>query len=126
MAMADTNSMQDRRNEPRLLCADLVKIEWKDKTGRVRKAVANLEDISLSGACVQLDNAIPARTPVRITYPSGKFTGEVRYCVFREIGYFVGIQFDDGAKWSQRQFRPLHLFDPRRLSPREEDRSNAS
>lgn len=99
-----------------MLCADLVDVRWKDKTGHSKRSVANLEDISLSGACVQVDNAIPLGSAVRITYPKGEFTGVVRYCHFREIGYFVGIQFEPGSKWSPKDFRPLHLLDPRKLS----------
>lgn len=108
--------MRDRRSEPRLLCADLVEIQWKDKSGRRRRAVANLEDISACGACLQLETAIPLHTPVVLSYPTGDLTGTIRYCVYREIGYFLGVQFDDGIKWSQRSFKPQHLFDPRRLS----------
>jgi hypothetical protein len=108
--------MRDRRAEPRLLCADLVNVEWKDEGGRLRQTVANLEDISLSGACLQLDVAIPLQAVVRIRHPQGELTGVVRYCVYREIGYFLGIQFEPGSKWSRRQFRPMHLFDPRRLA----------
>ena len=107
--------MQDRRTEPRLLCADLIEIEWKDKNGRRRRSVANLEDISLSGACLQMDIAIPLQTKVTISYANGDLVGVVKYCVYREIGYFVGVQFNEGVRWSQRQFRPMHLFDPRRL-----------
>ncbi|MEZ5404343.1 MAG: PilZ domain-containing protein [Bryobacteraceae bacterium] len=110
--------MRERRTEPRLLCADLVELEWRDKSGRRRRAVANLEDISLSGACLQLEVEIPLQTELRISYATGELTGIVRYCVYREIGYFLGIQFDDGVRWSQRAFRPLHLFDPRRLMSR--------
>ena len=107
--------MLDRRVEPRLLCSDLVDIEWKDKTGRIRRCIANLEDISLSGACLQLDRPIPLGSPMRITYPKGELVGIVRYCVFREIGYFLGVEFEDGCRWSQRHFRPQHLLDPRKL-----------
>ena len=107
--------MQDRRSEPRMLCADLVDIEWRDKSGRTKRTVANLEDISLSGACLQLEVAIPPHTALRISYPKGELFGRVRYCVYREIGYFMGVEFDPGCKWSQRNFRPLHLLDPRRL-----------
>ena len=107
--------MLDRRIQPRLLCADLVDIEWKEKTGRIRRCVANLEDISLSGACVQLDRPIPLGCPMRISYPKGELVGTVRYCVFREIGFFLGVEFEDGCRWSQRQFRPQHLLDPRKL-----------
>lgn len=108
--------MLERRIQPRMLCADLVEVVWKDDAGRSCRTVANLEDISETGACLQLDGQIPLHTPVQITCPNGELLGAVRYCVYRQIGYFVGVQFNDGTKWSQRLFRPRHLFDPRRLS----------
>ncbi|MCC7234309.1 MAG: PilZ domain-containing protein [Bryobacterales bacterium] len=108
--------MKERRTETRLLCADLVEVEWKDKSGRKRRSVANLEDISQSGACLQLDLSIPLQTAVRIRYGRGDLDGKVRYCVYREIGYFLGIEFAPGQKWTERSFKPLHLFDPRRMT----------
>lgn len=114
--------MQDRRLEPRLLCADLVDIQWQDKAGRVKKSVANLEDISLCGACLQMDTPIPLETIVIIGHAKGELHGTVRYCVYREIGYFIGLQFDGGSRWNQRLFRPQHLLDPRRLVLRASNR----
>lgn len=110
--------MLDRRIEPRMLCADLVDIQWRDQTGRSRRGVANLEDISLSGACLQVERPVPRGCPIRIAYPSGELSGAVKYCVFREIGYFLGVEFDPGHRWSQRSYRPQHLLDPRRLVAR--------
>jgi hypothetical protein len=110
--------MYNRRAEPRMLCADLVDIRWKDKNGRTRRTVANLEDISLSGACVQVETPIPLQTTIRISYPKGELQGRVCYCIYREIGYFLGIEFEPGFRWSMRQFRPQHLLDPRRLVSR--------
>ena len=114
--------MHNRRAETRMLCADLVDVQWKDKNGRIRRAVANLEDISLSGACIQVESPIPIETTVRISYPKGELQGRVCYCVFREIGYFLGIEFEPGFRWSLRQFRPQHLLDPRRLVQRTSSR----
>ena len=110
--------MLDRRVEPRMLCADLVDVKWKDQTGRTRRGVANLEDISLSGACLQVDRPVALGTMLLISYPNGELNGKVKYCVFREIGYFLGIEFEPGSRWSQRHFRPQHLLDPRRLVTR--------
>jgi hypothetical protein len=107
--------MPDRRFEARMLCADLMDVQWTDKTGRVQKALANLEDISLSGACLQLDTPVSRETVVLIAHPKIELSGRVRYCVFRETGYFVGVQFAPGCGWSQSRFRPKHLLDPRRL-----------
>lgn len=106
-----------------MLCADLVDVQWKDKTGRTRKSLANLEDISLSGACLQVEAPIPLHTIVRIAYPKGGLQGTVRYCVYREIGYFLGIEFEAGSRWSQRQFKPQHMLDPRRLVIRSVNRT---
>jgi hypothetical protein len=117
--------MLERRVEPRLLCADLVDVQWKDQTGRLRRGVANLEDISLSGACLQVERPIPLGTPFRISYPKGLLTGVVKYCVFREIGYFLGVEFEPGSRWSQRSFRPQHLLDPRHLVHRSANRAKA-
>ena len=110
--------MYNRRAETRLLCADLVDVQWKDKGGRTRRAVANLEDISLSGACVQVDAPVPLQTIVRVSFPRGELQGRVRYCVYRDIGYFLGVEFEPGFRWSVRMFRPQHLLDPRRLVSR--------
>ena len=107
--------MVERRTEPRMLCADMIDMQWKDKTGRTRKSVVNLEDISLSGACLQSDNPIPLQTAVRIRHPKGELWGVVRYCVFRDIGYFLGVEFEPGSRWSPRDFKPLHMLDPRQL-----------
>jgi hypothetical protein len=51
--------------------------------------------------------------------------GKVRYCVFREIGYFLGVEFEPGHRWSQKQFRPQHLLDPRRLVHRAAENAEA-
>ncbi len=107
--------MQDRRLEPRMLCADLIDVEWVDVSGEEHRATANLEDISNSGACLQVDGPIPYGALLRMEHADLKLEGKVRYCAFRETGYFVGIQFDPGSRWTQKQYRPKHLLDPRRL-----------
>src|SRR5690348_2275650 len=107
--------MLDRRVEPRLLCADMVGLSWKDKSGRAKKSIVNLEDISLCGACVQVDAPIPLGTQVRIEYGKGELAGFVKYCVFRDIGYFLGVEFNPGSRWSQKHYKPQHLLDPRHL-----------
>jgi len=110
--------MVERRIEPRMLCADLVDIRWRDAAGRQRRGVANLEDISLSGACIQVERAMPLGADIRIAHPKGELAGKVKYCVFREIGYFLGVEFEPGTRWSPRSFRPQHLLDPRKMAAR--------
>ncbi len=66
-----------------------------------------------------MEEAIPLHAKVSISYPKGELQGACRYCVYREIGYFIGIQFEPGVKWSRKNFKPQHLLDPRRLLVRE-------
>lgn len=110
--------MNERRIDNRLLCAELVEATWDDDSGRKRKRVANLEDISLSGICLQLEQAIPPGTPITMSYGDGKLVGIVRYCTFRDIGYFLGIELEEGCRWSTQHFKPQHLLDPRELVER--------
>jgi hypothetical protein len=107
--------MMNRRIESRLLCADLVDIDWRDQSGRLRRGVANLEDISQSGACLQVEKPVALGAPLRIGYPGGVLIGRVKYCVYREIGYFLGVEFDPGQKWSRNDYRPQHMLDVRSL-----------
>jgi hypothetical protein len=121
--MPTQKDILEKRAEPRLLCADLVDLEWKDEAGRARKVRANLEDISASGACIQLELPIPPLTLVTIAYPTGEFIGKVRYCVYEEIGYFLGVEFEPGYRWTQRKFTPQHLLDPSSLVNRSPNRT---
>jgi hypothetical protein len=107
--------MQERRIDSRLLCAELVEVIWTDQSGRQHRRIANLEDISVCGACFQVENAMPCGTPVVLRYDDGQFTGTVRYCLYQGIGYFLGVEFDEGCRWSRKQFRPRHLLDLRQL-----------
>ena len=71
-----------------------------------------------------MDMPVPLETSVSMSYPKGELQGVVRYCVYREIGYFIGLKFDGDNKWNQRAFRPQHLLDPRRLVLRSASRAN--
>ena len=106
--------MLDRRFELRMLCADVVELHWK-VSGRNRSCNAGLEDISPSGACLQLEKPLPLRTTVRIRHSSGELTGVVKYCTLRDIGYYLGVEFEEGSRWSQGSFHPRHLVNPRTL-----------
>jgi hypothetical protein len=103
--------MQDRRSERRMLCADMIDIQWKAPKGGPQRATALLEDISPSGACLQLEFDIPVGSEIHWKSPNQEFAGCVRYCEFREIGYFAGVEFVPGRKWSQSTYEPEHLLD---------------
>ncbi len=117
--------MQERRVDARMLCSELVDVSWRDTHGRQRKAMANLEDISISGVCLQLDIPLPLNTRLHILHPRGEFQGNVRYCLYREIGYFLGVQFAPGCAWSPDAYQPSHLLDLRTLVTRSAKRADS-
>jgi hypothetical protein len=93
------------------MCADMVAVRWKDKSGWDHKATAVLDDISRSGACLQTEEPLPVRATVQISCNKGRFEGSVAYCFFREIGYYIGVKFAKGTKWSKQKYRPKYLLD---------------
>jgi PilZ domain len=103
--------MRERRSEPRFMCSDLVKIVTSGVDSPPLETVANLEDISPSGACVQLEESIRVGTDIEIICSTCRLKGKVRYCRFVEIGYDVGVEFEPRAAWDRRQFEPDHLLD---------------
>lgn len=108
-------NMEDRRTEARMLCADMVEVRWKPPSGRPQRATALLEDISRSGACLQMEIDVPVGSAIHWESPKQEFAGYVRYCNYREIGYFVGVEFTAGSKWSQECYEPQHLLDVQKL-----------
>ena len=110
--------MNDRRTDHRLLCADLVELIWEDGSGQRRHRVANLEDISLSGICLQVEKPMEVGTFVTVSYGDGQLLGTVRYCRFRDIGYFLGVELEPGCQWSNQHYKPQHLLDPQELVDR--------
>ena len=101
--------MQERRSEPRWMCADLVKVRIQ-AANRVEEAVANLEDISPSGACLQLEAATQEGADIEILCAGCRLKGKVKYCRFSTIGYDVGIAFDERRSWSKERYEPKHLL----------------
>jgi hypothetical protein len=98
-----------------MMCADMVEVFWKDDAGKRRRTMALLEDIAPSGACLQLESPLPPNTLIDWTSQHQDFHGRVCYCVYREIGYFAGIEFNASSRWSKTMYVPQHMFDPRRL-----------
>lgn len=101
--------------EKRLLCADMIEIRWRDALGLPGCAGALLEDISRDGACLHLEEHIRPGLPVSVHYGDVELHGVVKYCVFREIGYFAGVHFDEASRWTASRFEPKHLLDPCKL-----------
>jgi hypothetical protein len=101
--------MDERRSEPRFMCADLVQVRIEDAAG-VRELTANLEDISASGACIQLEVGAQTGAEVELMCKKCRFRGRVSYCRFGALGYDVGVAFNQKRSWNEKRFAPRHLL----------------
>ena len=110
--------MDERRSEQRLLCSDLISVTWIKHRGSRATITANLENVSASGACIQVDTPIRKGAILELVHGKHRLRGKVRYCLFQQIGYYVGVQFEPGVKWSERRYKPKHLLDPRTVQPK--------
>ena len=89
---------------------------WSDRpAGHPHEDTALLEDIAPHGACIQLERALPLNIEIAVEHVKARMLGAVRYCVYREIGYFVGVQFTADSEWSRSKFTPQHLLDLEQL-----------
>lgn len=93
------------------MCAELLTMDWTDAEGCRRSEVVILDDISSGGARVRLEYDLPLETPVAICHPKGQYTGKVKYCVFEAAQYSIGVEFNQGSRWSKSDFTPSHLLE---------------
>jgi hypothetical protein len=107
---ADRYIVKSTRNEDRELCADLVKVQWKNESGADKSEWAILGDISPSGACLEADEPIPPDTMVSLQFPRDHCQARIKYCTFDKVNYLIGVQFEQGYRWSRRRFKPEHLI----------------
>ena len=98
------------RNEDRELCADLVQVQWKTESGTSCEDWGILEDISPSGACLEMEKKIRPDTVVFMDFPTDRCQARVMYCKFDKVKYLVGVEFTQGYRWSRRKFKPRHLI----------------
>jgi len=100
----------DRRENDRELCADLVKVQWQPEFGPARSEWAILEDIAPSGACLELEEPIALDTIVSLQFKSEHCQARIKYCKFEKTNYLLGVEFEQGYRWSRRRFKPEHLI----------------
>ncbi len=102
--------MSLERQEDRELCADLVQVRWRNPSGLEHDELAILEDISSSGACLEIEQPVPQDTVVTLEFATDKCHARVIYCNPENSKFLLGVQFEQGYRWSRRKFKPQHLI----------------
>jgi hypothetical protein len=102
--------MSERRSKQRNLCSDLVELFWSDRLGWPHRAEAVLEDISPTGACVQVESVVPVNAELALRLGQLGLPAIVRYCTLVDGSYFVGIEFSPEKGWSPEEYDPKHIL----------------
>lgn len=97
--------MTDQRSQPRISDAELVMVSW-DENGTTFRQFGNVENLSLNGAGMIVDDAIPSGTTVAMTYGDGELTAVVRHCAAVAEGHFIGVEFVGNSRASMLHFQP--------------------
>lgn len=100
-----------RRSEKRLLCSDLIKVQWVDELGHRREEIVVLEGYSSSGASLLLGVPIAAGTLITLRGGAEAFRATVRHCAPTSNGYLAGVNFGEQSG----SYVPEHLLDTSRL-----------
>ena len=98
------------RSEPRFLCSELAQVRVSRGRSTRWTTVANLEDISPSGACLQLEQAIREGEAVDIVCRKCRLRGIVKYCRWNATGYQAGIRFHHSKSWNLNRFEPSYFL----------------
>jgi hypothetical protein len=102
--------MSERRAKQRSLCSDIVELFWSDRLGWPHRAKAVLEDISPTGACVQVEALIPMNVELALRLGEIGLPAIVKYCTLIGGSYFVGVEFAAGTQWQEEEYTPKHIF----------------
>jgi hypothetical protein len=99
-----------KRLENRELCADLVKVTWTPELETPKTEWSILGDISSSGACLEVEEPIPLDTIVALEFGDERCRARVQYCKYDKVNYLLGVEFEDGYRWSRSRWKPEHLI----------------
>ena len=95
--------INDRRFDLRAPVVDTVNLAWTDHAGKKQQGPADLADISRSGASVRSQRPVKVGTLLSFDYQNQEFAGKVTHCKSGTSGYTLGIEFEDGYRWSPRK-----------------------
>lgn len=99
----------------RHLCSNLVSIQLPASAGRNREVVGNLEEISPSGAYLNVEQPVATGLAVRMfctdSQGAHEFKGAVLGCSHDPVtGYYIELRFRPGSEWSPEIFQPTHML----------------
>lgn len=98
----------------RYFCSHLVAVRLPGPERQLREIVANIEEISSTGMCLNLEEPLDRGLSLRIEASNRgrahSFSATVVDCQEEPpMGYYAQLEFDSGCRWSPLAFEPEHL-----------------
>lgn len=99
----------------RHLCSELMNVRVLSGDCAEREVIGILEEISTSGACLQLEENPGINTRLMFAsqdaMASPEMEGIVTSCEYEPgIGYYVELRFSRGFSWHPAIYKPQHLL----------------
>jgi len=102
------------------LCSELIPVLFEDTTGRTRREVVNLEEISANSAVILSEKEMERGCPVAMSIKGNELYGHVETCSYDEgLGWFIRVHLHKDSSWSGRRFLPDHFLAIRIEEPAE-------
>ena len=109
--IALSSAMSHPSNECRYLCSELVSVVYEDHFRGIHQAVANLEEISSTGATILFEEKLEPGLPFSFHVRGYDLHGIVESSdLDDDLGWFVKIELDSTSRWSGRMFVPAHFL----------------
>jgi hypothetical protein len=86
------------RPEPRSAVMIVVEVSWEDQNGTVGTVRAQMENKSVSGACIRIKRQVGVGSKLRIQWRWDDFLGVAKHCRPDGKDYLVGLQRDTKAE----------------------------
>jgi hypothetical protein len=110
----------------RYLCSELVTVIYEEHPGDFYQATANLEEISMTGAVVLLDEKPRLGSAISLSVKGRDLFGLVTSRLYdMTLGWFVNITLDTDSTWRREWFSPKHLLEVCACSLEEATRTKA-
>jgi len=92
-----SGSHRQRRMTARKPHFSRVEISLMGENKKVSRQIAMMEDSSPSGFGLRVHAALPVGSPIEVGFRGQRLVGAVKHCTRDGIGYFVGVQLEQGS-----------------------------
>jgi hypothetical protein len=93
------------------LCSELVTVTYEEEPGKICQTVANLEEISATGAVVLLEEQPSVGATISLSIQGRDVFGVIKGRLHDAVlGWYAMLAFDATSVWNHQWTKPKHLL----------------